>query len=107
MTEQPPAQKLQAMEASNNTAQTSINVESNQSQQFSSINDLYGRRKVPFLVYGTDVLVDSKGLFQSDYFTIPYSGASSLLADCNRILEDPKAPAPSNIGLMLSLQRVF
>ena len=64
-------------------------------------NDLYNRTKTPFLIYSNDVLANSSGLFNSLYFTIPYSNANMLGQELHRILEDPKCQIPSNVGVLL------
>ena len=58
--------------------------------------DLYNRTKTPFLIYATDVLVNSTGLFQSTYFTIPYSTFHMLGQELQRILEDPRCQIPGS-----------
>ena len=56
---------------------------------------------MPFLIHATETLLNSSGLLQTIYFTVPFCTSHGLGQELQRILNDPKCQAPNNIGVML------
>ena len=64
--------------------------------------ELYTRKKLPFLIHPAGLLASAAQLLTTTYFTVPYYNMQTLGEELGRILSDAKCQAPSNVGVMLA-----